>query len=104
MPSRKGSPNIKKQVQKEIEALNDYLELCGSKALYYAVPLPDTVQPTILLPKGSVMQAYSLVMVDDDLKPHNICPSIHPADLLYRLCEIRHTLHRHLVPKGGYDD
>ena len=104
MASRKGSPNIRTQVQKEVEAVNDYLEQCGSKCLYYAVPLPDTVQPTILLPKGAVMTAYSLVMVDEALKPHSICPTIHPADLLYRLVEIKHTLHRHLVPKDGAND
>lgn len=98
MASRQGLPNVKAQMLRELEALNDLLEKRGYKSLYYAVPLPSTTQPTILLPKGQSMGAYAFVMVDEHLKPHNLCPSIHPADLLYRLTEIRHALERHLVP------
>lgn len=104
MPSRRGSPNIKTQVNRELEALNDFLERCGDKSVYYAVPLAETAQPTILLPKGQTMSAYAFVMVDKHLRPHNLCTAIHPADLLYRLTEIRHALERHLVPLEGKDD
>lgn len=99
MPSREGSPNIKTLVKKELDALNEFLEKCGDETVYYAVPITDKVQPTVLLPKGRVMSGYAFVMVDKDLTPHNLCPAIHPADLLYRLTEIRHTLERHLPNK-----
>lgn len=104
MPSREGSPNIKTQVKKELDALNEFLEKRGDKTVYYAVPITDKVQPTVLLPKGRVMSAYAFVMIDKNLVPHNLCPAIHPADLLYRLTEIRHTLERHLTPSEGTDD
>lgn len=101
MPPRTGSRNFATQVQMEINHINDYLQANGDKSMYYALPLENTVKPTILLPKGSVTKAMRFIFVSSDLKATVICDAIHPADLLYRLCEIKAVLERHLPPKGG---
>lgn len=99
MPPRTGSRNFSTQVQLEIDYINNYLQKHGDKSLYYATPLENTVQPTILLPKGRTAKAMRFVFVSSTLKPTVLCEAIHPADLLYRLCEIKASLERHFPPK-----
>lgn len=100
MPTRAGCPNITAQIQREVDAINDHLEHYGDKSSYHAVRIPnEPVQPTILLPKSRTMAPYTLVWVSPTLEATTLSPSIHPADLLYRLAEIKHTVYRHFPKK-----
>lgn len=90
------SDALRNQLYTELAAINNHLAMYGDKSVYALQPDPNRAEkPSILVNRRKTAPSYCLWFCNLHNDMELVAPASHPADLLYRLCEIKATLYRH---------